>query len=62
VRPSDAVRGQIGRRLRFADWDQSRFKSNSVVEKNHYHQCEPLITPLKSRNSLLSVELRSRRH
>jgi hypothetical protein len=38
VRPSDAVRGQIGRRLRFADWDQSRFKSNSVVEKNHYHQ------------------------
>src|SRR5438093_75808 len=26
--------------MRFADWDQSRFKSNSIVEKNHYHQCE----------------------
>jgi hypothetical protein len=34
--PATQCAAKIGRRLRFADWDQSRFKSNSVVEKNHY--------------------------
>jgi hypothetical protein len=48
---------KIGRRLRFTDWDQSRFTSNSVVEKNHYREgCHR--SPRWSRAGHLAIEYR----